>query len=171
MQLAVKLYGPNDQGLPETWPADVRELKEGDATPQGFLSMSDVEYEAYRTAKKPEYDSTRAPVELARVRQVRKDQLKARITDYIESHYGPRQQATLNALLTEGLAMGYTLRVKYIAGGLVWVKSAIRAYYAARDAIDDLDTVDAIKLADIDFKPLEGADPRVDVEIAMGMES
>ena len=65
MNLAVKLYGPNDKGIPEIWPEKIKELKEGETVKEDYILMTKEEYELYVSEKQSIYDQwkqTQEPV-------------------------------------------------------------------------------------------------------------
>lgn len=61
MRLAVLLYAnavENPEGLPNSWPAVVQELKEESPSPVApWLEMQKWEYDDYRTAHQSDYDA------------------------------------------------------------------------------------------------------------------
>jgi len=70
--LAVKVYGPNADGIPERWPAEVRELREGEPLPRGFSPMTPREYEALRASLAGEMEAFQRGRALTAARERRK---------------------------------------------------------------------------------------------------
>ncbi len=168
MVLAVRLYGAdNEKGLPEDWPREVIELREGQDVPNGFTVMSKEEYTEYLSQHKEAYDSTIRVKEIEEVRADRIRQLAVSAGDYVELHYGTRQQATLTALWTEALALRYTERSDYIGSALTWVKKVLLSYYEARDAALAARSVEELRAIRLDLESLSASDPLVTIEEAI----
>lgn len=57
MNLAVKVYGVNPDGVPEAWPAEAVELGDSEVLPPGdYVLMTTEQYELYRADNRAEYD-------------------------------------------------------------------------------------------------------------------
>jgi hypothetical protein len=55
--LTVKLFGTNAKGVPTEWPQEVRQLKQGETSSQGWITMTESQYAAYRQQYQSAYDA------------------------------------------------------------------------------------------------------------------
>lgn len=107
-------------------------------------------------------------IDLNEVKRAHALALNFNVRDHIYKFYDPAQQASLQALWTEAILLGYANRIAYIGQALVWVKSAIMSYYPLRDAV--MSAEDRFAVYNVQFDPeiLEPV-PLIDVEIAISM--
>ena len=91
-------------------------------------------------------------------------------TNYIYEHYDQPHQASLNALMTEGVMMSYPNRLTYIGGALTWIKSVISYYYTKQDAINAATDAAGVAAVTWDFAgSFDASDPAVVLRTAQNM--
>lgn len=171
IMLAIRLNGVNELGLPAEWPREVRELREGEGVPEGWVSMSKDEYQRYLVENRQTYDEHMVLKDLETYRIARILYLNQELGTYIETHYNTRQQATLNALFTESILMDYADRIKYIRNALIWIKSAILSYYVARNSCLAVTNINDLNKITINYVELDSTDPRITIEAALNILS
>lgn len=95
--------------------------------------------------------------------------MKTEVTEYINSHYDPGQQNTLNALWIEGISKGWANRKASVQSVMDWVSAVLAYFYEKKDAIfaaGDQEKLDAIE---VDFQQFDGADPGVTIQSLIGI--
>ncbi|MGH7701644.1 MAG: hypothetical protein ACREMO_00990 [Gemmatimonadales bacterium] len=104
--LLVRLYGDllagqKPSGIPDDWPAEVKEVPEGTPDPKdGRLLFKDAaELEAYRTTLKGDYDAWKESVDLPVLKAVKSKAIDARTVELIAEGYAyGGKQLSLSAM-------------------------------------------------------------------------
>lgn len=109
---------------------------------------------------------------VADAKAVALERLHQDCTNYIFLHYDAARQASLNALLTEAVIMGWTNRIGYIAGALTWIKGVITYYYEKQDAINN--TSGKAEIDDVNWNfvgQFDATDPSITLRQAQNLTS
>lgn len=85
MLIAAKFYKDVDvkekpEGIPDTWIAELVELKEGEPAPDGFQTMTEDEHKKYVEDQQPAYDTWKAAQDVAQAEVL---EAKSAVTDSI----------------------------------------------------------------------------------------
>lgn len=85
MKLAVRLYGVNTLGLPPEWPAESFQLTGAATAPQGWLTMTDAEFIAYKATWQPAFDAAMdaAPSDVAAAKEKKFSEIDSRTDELI----------------------------------------------------------------------------------------
>lgn len=141
MKLLVLLHagvptGQKPSGIPDDWPAEVREVGDGEPVPSGWLQMADAaELSAYRASKQSGYDAWRSQVELPAARDAKFAAIDGRTSELIAqgfSYGGKVFSLSANAQQT------YT--------GLYAVRNEVLVSYPVK--VNTLDNLDNLLLTD-----------------------
>jgi len=95
--------------------------------------------------------------------------MKTEVTEYINAHYDPGQQNTLNALWIEGISKGWDNRKASVQSVMDWVNSVLAYFYQKKDAIFAAADQDALDAVEVDFSQFDAGDPGVAIQDVIGI--
>lgn len=90
--------------------------------------------------------------------------MKTEVTEYLNAHYDPGQQSTLNALWIEGISKGWTNRKAAVQSVMDWVSVVLAYFYQKKEAIFGAADQAALDAIEVDFTQFDAADPEVAVQ-------
>jgi len=90
--------------------------------------------------------------------------MAVRVGEYVDKHYNKDQQASLNALWTEGVEKNFPNRNALVQSVLDWVKSVMDEFYSKKADVIAATTTAQVDAIQMDLAQFDGTDPHVTVE-------
>lgn len=133
--LIVRLYsdipsGLKPAGIPDAWPAEVRDIDNAAPIPSGFTAMSSAELEAHKATHLSAYQAWRDVEELPSIKAARFEDIDAKTTSLIEAGFA-----------YGGKIFSLSINAQSTYSGLYMIREEpALSFPVAINTIDDLDT-------------------------------
>lgn len=95
--------------------------------------------------------------------------LKTEVTEYINAHYDPGQQNTLNALWIEGISKNWPNRKAAVQSVMDWVGAVLAHFYQKKEELFAAPDQAALDAVQADFSQFDVADPDVSIQTVIGI--
>lgn len=134
----------------------------------GFMVVSDEEYDAYVSDVSAELDEYLNPSMLTRQNGMFTI-FDNETVNFINARYSLDRQLSLSVLRDDARADGLTNRFDYISQVLAWTNAVLYYHFTKQTEIYSTTTHEELDAITWDFTDLSASDPLVSIEVAMGI--
>lgn len=175
MNLAVKLFGDVDEadkpaGIPDSWPAEVKELGVSTTLPEGQWTLYTNETLAtYRASVLSEYQTWASGLALLAAKRNKIARLQDDANVFLESKYVLLTRMQLMNLYTLAKFDGLDNRAAYIRTGIDWMNGVSSYVLTVATEISSKATVNQVLSVGWDIETNSGVNPAITLLAALAI--